>query len=63
LIANPDAEVRRSAAWQLGKFGSKTPEVIEALAKLKSDRNPLVQKAAAWAMKSLGIGPTDLSPS
>ena len=54
LLADPDPEVRRTAAEGLGKIGHPTasPELIAALA----DRDPKVRAAAALALGRVGDG-------
>jgi len=52
-IEDTDPQMRRSAAWRLGKFGSGAHEEVEALTKLMSDHNEYVRRAATWALKSL----------
>ena len=49
--ADPDPQVRRSAAWQLGKLGCGASEVIEKLSDLRRDPNEYVRRAATWALK------------
>ena len=54
LLADPDPEMRRTAAESLGKIGhqSATPGLIEALA----DREPRVRAAAALALGRVSDG-------
>ncbi len=52
-----NAEMRRSAAFRLGKHADKSnEEVTEALNKLKDDPVREVRNAAKWAMQKLDIG-------
>ena len=52
-VTDADPQVRRSAAWRLGKLGSGTHEVVEALSKLMQDHNEYVRRAATWALKNI----------
>mgnify|MGYP006286349765 CR=1 FL=1 len=58
LHANdPNAEMRRSAAFRLGKHADKSDEeVAEVLNKLKDDPVREVRNAAKWAMQRLETG-------
>ena len=51
--ADPDPQIRRSAAWQLGKLGCGTSEVVKRLSDLRRDPNEYVRRAATWALKSI----------
>ena len=51
--ADPDPQVRRSAAWQLGKLGCGASEVVEKLSDMRRDPDEYVRRAATWALKTI----------
>jgi HEAT repeat protein len=52
LLSNPDPEMRRVAAEQLGKI--RNPEALEPLLTALRDPDPNVQWWAAWALGEIG---------
>ena len=55
-VQDERAEMRRSAALRLGKFGDKSEAVTAALTKLKLDPVTEVRHAADWALRNIGGG-------
>lgn len=55
LTEHPNPDARLEAAISLGEFGIKTPEITQALKTAAKDKDPGVQKAAAAALKKLGV--------
>jgi len=55
-LTHPAEDMRRSAAWQLGKMRAIPESAVEALKKsAATDSSSVVRKAAKWALKSLNI--------
>ena len=54
-VGDEDPQVRRSAAWQLGKLRRGTPEIVDALSKMMNDHNEYVRRAATWALKNVEL--------
>ena len=50
---SPDVQVRRSAAWRLGKLREDSDEVKAAMDKLLNDSNEYVRRSAKWAAKQI----------
>ncbi len=55
-LTHPAEDMRRSAAWSLGKMGRVTDEAVKALERAaEKDASSVVRKAAKWALKSLRV--------
>jgi HEAT repeat protein len=55
-LTHPAEDMRRSAAWQLGKMRGVPETAVEALKKsAATDSSSVVRKASKWALKSLNI--------
>ena len=59
LTAAPSPDVRRQAAWALGRRGAASPEVTIALARALGDGDPAVRTAAARALGATAAGAAD----
>ena len=53
LLRDDEWEMRRGAAWILGKVGPDAKDAVPALAEALKDPNPAVQKKAAEALQKI----------
>lgn len=51
LLKDPEAELRRSAAWALGSLGITARDAVPSLIDALRDKDDGVRKAAAWALE------------
>lgn len=51
LLKDPEAELRRSAAWALGSLGMTARDAVPALIDALRDKDDGVRKASAWALE------------
>jgi HEAT repeat protein len=53
-LKNPDATIRATIIWALGKIGKAAAEAIPALLEaVERDTDPSVRRRAAWALKKI----------
>lgn len=52
-VQDADPQIRRSAAWRLGKLGDGSEDVSDALSSLMKDNDQYVRRAATWALKKI----------
>jgi len=62
LLSNEDSDVRKRAAWAVGRMGSDAKNLIPQLLQLFRDENSDVRKAAAWAVGQMESEAKDLIP-
>jgi HEAT repeat protein len=56
LLKDDDLEMRRGAAWILGKVGPEAKDAVPALTEALNDSNPAVRTKAAEALKKIKGG-------
>lgn len=63
LLGHTDADVRRNAAWGLGKIGSAAAAAVPALISLLDDADAQAASQAAWALGQMGPAAKEALPA
>jgi HEAT repeat protein len=61
-LRDPDAQVRKKAAFTLGNIGSSDPTVLPALREALQDADPAVRREAILALLKYGPGAGETLP-
>jgi len=62
-LADPDAKVRKTAAFKLGNVGPADPAALPALLHALGDRDPAVRREVILALLKFDAGASDVVPA